>query len=514
MNWGTDSVLRAGSLGKRKRKTVMKPAMFAYLAWPLVGLGFLLAAACLTGVWYINKLETDLGHAVQHDAKRLQAAEEMQIWLRQLRFHSVLYMAQRIDARRAKVLADEAGFEAALAEFRKGADLEEDTDLADTIARDYSGYQATLEPLNAEAPAVFGEKLLNWADEHSVRQLTAPCRELASRQRARMSETLERVEAQNRWAGRGLLAIGGVGVLGGLLSGYAVARRYTQVVGLLSVHVQAAQALIVQEIGTLTVAAPQHFGELDEQLDQIVRKIRDMCERLQQQEREILWAEHLAAVGHLAAGVAHEVRNPLTGMKFLIEAALRPDGPNTLTRDDLTLIHQEILRMERTVQELLNYARTPAVKPRTEDVRDLVQRAIEIVRGRAERQRVDLVPSVLAVPVSAPVDRDQFLSMLTNLLINALDATPPGGRVGLTLGLNPDGNLRIDISDTGPGISPQAMEKLFMPFVTTKPTGTGLGLTMARRVARAHGGSLTAVNRAQGGACFTLILPRTGETHA
>jgi two-component system, NtrC family, sensor histidine kinase HydH len=127
---------------------------------------------------------------------------------------------------------------------------------------------------------------------------------------------------------------------------------------------------------------------------------------------------------------------------------------------------------------------------------------------------VELLPSLPEAPVAASLDRDQFLSMLTNLLFNALDVTPPGGRVSLTLALAPDGGFRIDIADNGPGIAPAVMEKLFMPFVTTKPTGTGLGLTMARRVARAHGGALTASNREQGGACFTLTLPRTGETHA
>jgi len=239
-----------------------------------------------------------------------------------------------------------------------------------------------------------------------------------------------------------------------------------------------------------------------------------MCERLQEQEREILRKEHLAAVGELAAGVAHEVRNPLTGMRFLIEAALRPGQATPLTTDDLTLIHQEILRMERTVQELLTYARPSTVAPRTEDVRELVQRALEIARGRAVQQQVELVPSVDGVPLSAPLDRDQFLSLLTNLLFNALDVTPSGGRVGLSVGLTAAGALRIDVTDTGPGIPPAAMDKLFTPFATTKPAGTGLGLTMARRIAHDHGGTLTASNRADGGACFTLTLPRAGDSHA
>ena len=491
----------------------MKRVMFIYLAWPLVGLGFLLALACLAGVFYINKLEADLGRAVQYDVKRLQAAEDMQIWLRQLRFHSLLYAAQPTDDRYADVLFDEAGFEKSLANFRERAHAEHDADLVEQISQDYERYRDGIDRTDeATLVALEGKKLLHWADEHPVKQLLVPCRELAERQQERMNQSLERNELQNRWAGRSLILTGCVGVFGGILSGYAAARRYSRAVALLSVRVQAAQAQLDQEVGTLTVAEPQHLGELDQQLDLVTGRIRELCERLQRQERDILRAEQLAIVGQLAAGIAHEVRNPLTGMKFLIEAALRPNQVTTLTLDDLNLIHHEILRMERTVQELLNYARAPALKLRVEDVGELIQRAVEIARGRADRQHVELVTTLPAVAIPALLDRDQFLSMLTNLLFNAFDATPPGREVRLSASSALDGQLKIDVADSGPGISPSSLEKLFIPFATTKATGTGLGLTTARRIARDHGGTITATNRPEGGACFTITLP-LGETH-
>lgn len=500
----------------------MNRVMFVYLAWPLVGLGSLVAASCLAGVWYINKLEANLGRTVQHDVKRQQVAEELQILLRQLRFHALVYAADqankssspaRIKERRDEVLLDEAGFEAAFEAFAREANSADDKDLTDWITSAYQEYRDHLDlPKGAEKLTV--TELLAWADAHPVRELLAPCRELADRQQTRMNSSLQRNEEQNRWAGRVLLTIGFLGALGGGLSGYAAARRYSRVVGLLSVRVQAAKAQLDQEVGTLTVAAPQHLGDLDEQLDQVVGRIREMCERLQQQEREILRAEHLAAVGQLAAGVAHEVRNPLTGIKILIEAALLPEHPTPLTTDDLTLIHHEIQRMERTVQELLNYARTPALELRTENVRQLLRSAIEIVRRRADQQRVELNVRQVNPTLEARLDHDQFLSMLTNLLFNALDVTPPGGSVDIAAERAADDSLRIDIIDSGPGIAPEAIDKLFVPFATSKPTGTGLGLTMARRIARNHGGDLKAENLADGGARFTFFLPGTESSHA
>jgi signal transduction histidine kinase len=100
-----------------------------------------------------------------------------------------------------------------------------------------------------------------------------------------------------------------------------------------------------------------------------------------------------------------------------------------------------------------------------------------------------------------------MLSLLTNLLFNAIDAAPPGGEVGVRADLGPGGRPVVEVTDTGPGIDPAVSDRLFTAFATTKPTGTGLGLTIARRVAKEHGGTLTASNQPGGGAVFTLTLP-------
>ena len=134
--------------------------------------------------------------------------------------------------------------------------------------------------------------------------------------------------------------------------------------------------------------------------------------------------------------------------------------------------------------------------------------------GRAEAKPVALRLETPAAPLDAAVDRDQMLSLLTNLLSNAIDATPPGGEVVLRVGAGPDGAAVVEVSDTGPGVDPAVAGRLFTPVATTKPTGTGLGLTVARRVARDHGGTLTASPRPGGGAVFTLTLPTPEDARA
>ena len=486
----------------------MKPIHFGRYAGPLVALGGLVAVSCLASTWYINRLQSDLARAVRHDVVRMEAADELQIRLRQLRFHSVLNAADPSTSRRRVVDDDRRSVENALAEVGRECDSPGDQIVIDSITQGYREYEASLGLDSDPGPtARTGSSLFQWADAHPVQGLLDRCRELEVRQKDRMNSSLERSDSQTTWAGRVLLGLGLAGALGGLVSGYATARRLHRRATQLSVRVQAVAAQLDQEVGLMTVDGPQSHDDLEEQFDRVIARVKEVCQRLQEQERDLLRAEQLGAVGHLAAGVAHEVRNPLTGIKLLVEGALRPNNPTPLTEADLHLIHQEVVRIGRTVQGLLDFARTPRPDRRPHDLRVLTEAAAAIVQKRADAKPVRLVVSTGSKPLPAAVDRDQFLSLLTNLLFNAIEAAPPGGEVRVAGTVCANANLELTVSDTGPGIDPLIAERLFTPFTTTKPTGTGLGLTVARRVAHEHEGTLTAANRPEGGACFTLRLP-------
>lgn len=483
----------------------MNQFLFARSSWPFVVLGGLLAAACLASTWYINRLQGDLATAVRHDAARMEAADELQVQLRHLRFHSVVCAADPTGARQEVVRLDAAQADAALAAIR--ADITaDDVELLGVIEADYAEYKRQIGLAGPPASVANLAELVRWSDAHPMRDLLQPCRDLSDRQRARMDAGLARSEAHTAWAGRVLLALGLAGAFGGLVTGYATARGQQRRAAQLSVRVRAVQSQLDQEVGALSVDTPS--ADLDEQFDRVVTRVTEVCRRLQDQERDLLRAEQLAAVGQLAAGVAHEVRNPLTGIKFLVEGALRPAHPTPLTGEDLGLIRQEIVRMERTVQGLLDFARTPPPECRPHDLRALAAEAVGLTRARADRKSVTVKIEQSDAPLPVSADRDQMLSLLTNLLFNAVDATPAGGCVTVQAAAAPDGAPAVTVSDSGAGIDPDAMGKLFTPFATSKPTGTGLGLTVARRIARDHGGALTAANRPGGGAAFTLTLPR------
>jgi signal transduction histidine kinase len=224
-------------------------------------------------------------------------------------------------------------------------------------------------------------------------------------------------------------------------------------------------------------------------------------------DQQLLRAEQMMAIGQVAAGVAHELRNPLTSIKGLVQVNLRELGERGLPFEDLEVIEHEIRRMERTLQTFLDFARPPQPDRRFQDIAALVERVLTLVGGRARKQNVEVQFLRPAAPASAEVDGDQIQQLLLNLVLNSLDAMPQEGSIEVDLRLPRDGFIEIYVRDTGPGIASHILPKVFETFVSSKETGVGLGLPLSRRIAEDHGGTLTAYNLPLEGACFLLRLP-------
>jgi PAS domain S-box-containing protein len=230
-----------------------------------------------------------------------------------------------------------------------------------------------------------------------------------------------------------------------------------------------------------------------------------------QHDQKMLRAEQMMAVGQVAAGVAHELRNPLTSIKGLVQVNLREARTHGLPADDLAIIEHEIRRMERTLQTFLDFARPPQPERRRLDPAAIVERVFALVAGRAKKQNVTLRLVPPPTPIHLEADQDQLQQLLLNLVLNALDAMPRGGTVTIEPRPPRDGNIELRVSDTGPGIAAHILPKVFETFVSSKETGIGLGLPVSKRIAEDHGGSLAAYNLPEGGACFVLRLPAGQE---
>ncbi|MCA9179030.1 MAG: HAMP domain-containing histidine kinase [Planctomycetales bacterium] len=222
------------------------------------------------------------------------------------------------------------------------------------------------------------------------------------------------------------------------------------------------------------------------------------------------WAaanEKLAVVAQMAAGVAHELRNPLTSVKLLVQSHRQTVEPDSALAEDLQIVEDEIRRMERSLQAFLDFARPRAPERQWVDPAAPANQVLSLIKPRAQNQSVRLQLTQPSSPVTVHADPECLVQVLLNLCSNSLDAMPRGGEMEIRIEPTED-KVRISVRDTGPGIAPEIRPRLFQPFVTSKATGVGLGLVNCRRIAEAHGGSIL-VESGDGGANFVLELPRT-----
>jgi two-component system sensor histidine kinase HydH len=487
----------------------MRHKLLLRVTAPAVAIGLVLFAACLASMRYINHLQTSLAHVLDQNVASLRAAQQLEIRVRQLQAHSLQYLLDPGPKRLDPIEKDEREFVEALNEVRSVARTSEEQACVRKIESGYRKYLEEQNELRKEAGLRQGasKHIAKVADTHPVRQVINPCNELLQLENQQMHEAAADSQRVSQEAYLALLILGLAGPIGGLVMGYGVARGLRQSIYRLSVRVQDMAQRLSEKVASVSVAADGDLRGLDEQIQHIVDRVEEVTERVQQQQRDFLRAEQLSAVGQLAAGVAHEVRNPLTGIKLLIEAALRPRNPRPLTADDVRLIHREIARLEQTVQGFLDFARLPPPRRASWDLREIVRQACDLVRARAGQQQVQLEGVLPEQPVLACVDKGQLVTVLVNLFLNALDAMPQGGRLEVHLEEQAGEGIRLMVSDTGPGIPTEIASRLFTPFATTKATGTGLGLSISRRILEEHGGTITAGNRPGGGACFTILLP-------
>ncbi len=223
-------------------------------------------------------------------------------------------------------------------------------------------------------------------------------------------------------------------------------------------------------------------------------------------ETEALRAQQMTTLAQLATGVAHEIRNPLTSIKMLIQVNRSKFADEGLPTDDLELVEHEIRRMERSVNSLLEFARPERTEFKASSMQQIVRKAIQLVDGRCISQGVELEVRVPDDAVVVQCDAAQIQQLLINLVLNSLDAMPSGGTLGISL--THDANtIELRVTDSGVGIDQAIQSRLFTPFVTTKENGVGLGLGICRRIAESHHGTLVGTNRPTRGAEFRLTLP-------
>ncbi len=243
-------------------------------------------------------------------------------------------------------------------------------------------------------------------------------------------------------------------------------------------------------------------AQLKEQQSLLEVRIQERTKELQEAQAQLIHQEKMAAFGLLAAGIAHEVGNPLTSISSLVQLAQRRvDDPYVQER--LGLVGGQLDRISGTLRELVNFSRPASVEKVLTNVASVAQEALSIAKYYQSNRGKTVT---LQVPEDLPrllIARDQLTQALLNLILNAIDATEKGGNVVVSAGVNAD-TLYVDVSDDGCGIPAEAQARLFQPYYTTKPQGTGLGLFMTRRLVEQQGGTVSVTSSPGEGTTFRI----------
>ncbi|MDF1615288.1 two-component system sensor histidine kinase NtrB [Desulfurivibrio dismutans] len=231
--------------------------------------------------------------------------------------------------------------------------------------------------------------------------------------------------------------------------------------------------------------------------------------RLQAMEKEVQRHERLVALGKMAAGVAHEIRNPLSSIKGLATLLGSRGGETPQETEAARLLVGEVERINRSISELLDFARPQPLQRRPVDLNELLANSLQLVTADAQSLGVELKlhPPAAAVP-PAMIDADRIIQVLLNLYLNSLQAMPKGGSLMVAWEKPAEQPaVRIKVSDTGRGIAPEILPKITDPYFTTKPEGSGLGLALAQKIIDDHGGKMEITSRPGQGTTVTITLP-------
>ena len=295
---------------------------------------------------------------------------------------------------------------------------------------------------------------------------------------------------------------------------------FTAIIMVLAVSVRRPMVELQDKIARVSLGdlnASVSFAKRNDEIGDLGRDFNDMVAQLRASREEIQLlhqtqmsrAEHFATLGELAAGLAHEIRNPLAGIAGVIEIVGRDLPPDSPARSVIKDAKEEAVQINRILTDLLETARPKPPQFRLRDLAVTAEHAVMFARQQAATKgiRVDLEEEE---PIPVEHDPGQMNQVLLNLLLNAIQAMDKPGAIHVSLRRAGETAL-ITVADEGKGIAPEVLPNIFRPFFTTKGHGTGLGLPLARRIVEAHGGTITVRSEVGKGTQFVVRLPVAHE---
>ena len=251
------------------------------------------------------------------------------------------------------------------------------------------------------------------------------------------------------------------------------------------------------EIGSLA----ESFNILAQKLDTANKKIEDLFNK--QMEK----AEHLASIGEIAAGLAHDIKNPVAGMKGAIEIIYNKTDESDSNKEVFKEVLIQLDKIDRIIRDLLRYARPKEINIRLISFEDCVESAVKLAQMQVKNKDIQFHFSSGEKSIHTRLDSDKIQEVLLNLMLNSISAIAKKGNITIAFGSENGKNLKITVTDDGTGINKAKLSQIFQPFFTTKSKGTGLGLSICKKTIAAHSGTLEVESEEGKGTTFTILLP-------
>ncbi|QEL17751.1 sensor histidine kinase [Limnoglobus roseus] len=490
----------------------MAPRIWTGVAAPVAAVSVLLLVIAVGSAWYLRNMQESVAGLLTENVTSMRAAQDLELSVRDLRNQGVRYLISGDSTLLEPIPRLRERTMAALGHAETLGTTAAEQGLMQKTRAGLQAFFAEYDRMTGGEPNKADyAKTLALIDSVLAEEVINPTREYLRLNEGMLAKANEENQRTTARLTTGLTALGSCGALGGLLGGWVISAALRR-------SMQAAEQRLRTTARQLDEAArtaedtATRAGRSADALDDVAKSAAAVLARLKQTERDALRAEQLAWAGQMAAGIAHEVRNPLMAIKLMIQALAAGRTGDRLRPRDMQVLEDEIVRLEQIVGSFLDFARPPRPDKKPIEVGPLVQGVADRVRGRAVVQGVDVVVEVRR-PVVADVDANQLQQVLYNLLFNAMEAQPAGGVVRVRVGTPSDNPvLEICVEDEGPGLAADVRDRVFEPFVSTKEAGMGLGLSICRRIVEGHDGEITAADAAGGGAAFVVRLPLSRST--
>jgi signal transduction histidine kinase len=484
----------------------IRPKMvFAFLLMAII---FFVVA--LLAIYYSNQMQDSSGRMLTENVSSLKAAEELEIALLDMKGLTAYYLLDGDEQWQAIFNDKQRVFKEWFDEALNRTYTDEERKILTVIDSLYANYLENHELVirlfrtQKKAQAV---EILTIDMRENFNKIFVRCEQLLALNEMLMFNTHNLIKRYNTTINIIMSAVGFLGILLGLALGIGIARSITH--PLYEIVLKMKDITDQEIIEKIDIRKETELQNLDEYVKKLIGKIISVNKDLKQSRNLLIRSEKLAALGRIASGLAHEIRNPLTAIKMLIFSMQDEFKNKVKTQEDFNVIIKEINRLEKFLQNFLDFARPPKPSFSMTNITEIIDNTIHLLSVQLKNNRIHVRKIVAQPGVKFLADKEQLQQVMINLLLNAIQSMPEGGNLIIRQSMcksktkEPD-ILNISITDTGHAIPEDILDSIFDPFVSGKEDGTGLGLSIAHQIMVNHNGWIEARNNPDRGATLSV----------